>query len=173
MQTAQQLEGVRRRLAELIKHAHGEVSTKTVRAVAQKARVSYTTVARFILEKGDKRTNALRASTITSLAIALDAEAGWLRDGQGQRQLSCWPLLLRDFAESEIPDPHEEVISLLQQLQGLREISDAVRLRAYRAAVSAIIEVVTAEGQSIGHDAYRSLMRLDALRRGSRKLAVG
>lgn len=172
MQTPAQIEGVRRRLREAIEIARGEVTTRVVREVSVEAGVNYTTLARYLLWPEAKRTTALRQSTLNAVALAVDADPGWVKEGQGQMQLSHWPLLHKESAESELPDPHGEVLSLLQQLRE-SDLPDAVRVRAYRAAVSAIIEEVAAEGRTVGHTAYRSLMRLDSLRRSNANVAAG
>ena len=170
MQTAWQLEGVRRRLGELIRQEHGEVSPSALVLLSAKARVHYTSLARYLLYPQQKRTRALRRQTLEAVAIALDVNPQWLRDGQGPRQLGLWPILLPAPAEGAVANPDEQVPMVLDLIRALPQ---QVRLRAYRAAVAAVIEVVTSEGKSPGDEAYRCLMRLDALRRSPRTRAAG
>lgn len=170
MQTALQREGVRRRLGDLIRQQHGEVSSSVLGSLSTKARVHYTSLARYLLYPKQKRTLALRRQTLEAVAIALDVNPQWVRDGQGPKQLGLWPLLLPAPAEGAVENPDEQVPMVLDLI---RSLPQQVRLRAYRAAVAAVIEVVTGEGKSPGDEAYRCLMRLDALRRSPTTRAVG
>jgi transcriptional regulator with XRE-family HTH domain len=164
MQETGELLTIRDRLTELIRGKYGKVAKATVRAVCKEAGVHYTTLARYLLVE-ENRTESLRPSTLRALANALDANLGWILDGKGHIQGSLWPILHRDSAESEVPDPHAQVLAVMEQLRDIPDLPESVRLRAYRAAVSAVIDVVSAERRTIGHNAYRCLMRLDALRR--------
>jgi hypothetical protein len=164
MQTPVQLEALRRRLGDLVKRKHGDLSPSSVRAVSKKARVHYTSLARFLLYPVDKRTSSLRASTLAAVAVALDANPQWVRDGQGQKQLALWPILLPTAAEAVVSDPAEHVKLVLEQVTTLPRM---VQVRACRAAVSAMLDVVAQEGQTLDDQAYRCLMRLDAIRRSS------
>jgi hypothetical protein len=169
MQTALQREATRRRLGDLIRERHGELKPSTVGIVAARARVHYTSLARYLLYPTATRTGALRRRTFEAVAMALDTNPQWLRDGQGSQQLGVWPILTPAPAECVAANPDEQIVLVLQQIQALRP---PLRLRAYRAAIAAAIEVVTSEGESLGAEAYRCLMRLDALRRSPLDRAV-
>src|SRR6266568_334710 len=91
MQTTLQREGVRRRLGDLIRQQHGEVSPSVLVSLSTKARVHYTSLARYLLYPQQKRTRALRRQTLEAVAIALDVNPEWVRDGQGPKQLALWP----------------------------------------------------------------------------------
>jgi len=169
MQTPLQREGVRRRLGDLVRQRYDELNSSALASLATKARVHYTSLARFLLYPGPKRTRQLRRQTLDAVAIALDTSPQWLRDGQGPKQLGLWPILLPVAAEAAVANPDEQVPMVLEVI---RTLPEHVRLRAYRAAVAAVIDVVTNEGSSPGEEAYRCLMRLDALRRAPTRRAV-
>ena len=168
MQTAAQQEAVRRRLGELIRSKLGELTPSSVRTVSRKARVHYTSLARFLLYPAEKRTMSLRESTLAAAAVALDANPHWVRDGQGQKQLAFWPILLPTLAESVVSDPAEQVRLVLEQVVLLPRM---VQVKACRAAVSAMLDVVAEQGQTLDDQAYRCLMRLDAIRRSATRQA--
>ena len=170
MQTPAQREGVRRRLVDLIETQYGELSVSTVSAVAKKARVHYTSLARYLLYGKPKRTLSLRDRTLNAVAMVLDANPQWVRDGQGPRQLAFWPILLPSEAEQVIAEPVEQVTLVLNQV---RKLPRAVQIRAFRAAIAALLDAVAQEGQTLDDQAYRCLMRLDALRRSGQTRAAG
>lgn len=93
--------------------------------------------------------------------MALGRNPGWLRDGQGTRQLGVWPLLTPAHAECDAADPDAQIAIAIEQL---RTLEAPLRVRAYRAAISAAIETVAGSGSALGDEAYRCLMRLDAIR---------
>jgi len=170
MQTAVQREALRRRLAELIKKQYGDLNSASVNAVSKKAHVHYTSLARFLLYPEKKRTLSLRERTLDAAAVALDANPQWVRDGQGQKQLAFWPILLPSSAETVVGDPAEHVRLVLDQVATLPR---TVQIRAFRAAVAAVLDVVVEEGQTLDDQAYRCLMRLDALRRSAARRVAG
>lgn len=170
MQTSLQHEGIRRRLGEVIRQSHGELNAPVVSSLSLKARVHYTSLARYLLYSRDKRTLALRRQTLEAVAVALDVNPQWLRDGQSPKQLGLWPLLLPASAEGSVANPDEQVFAVLREVGALPE---RIRLRAFRAAIAAVIEVVANEDQSLGDGAYRCLIRLDALRRSPKTRATG
>jgi hypothetical protein len=170
MQTPLQREGVRRRLGDLIRQRFGDLNPAALSLLSAKARVHYTSLARYLLYPQQRRTRALRRHTLDAVSIALDANPTWVRDGQGQKQLSLWPILLPTSAEGAVTNPDDQVSMVLELV---RTLPQSIRFRAYRAAVAAVIEVVTSEGGSPGDEAYRCLMRLDALRRSPAARAVG
>jgi len=162
MQIAIQRDGLRRRLAELISKRYGGLDSRIVGDVSRKARVHYTSLARYLLYPMEKRTATLRRRTLDAVALALDANPQWLRDGQAPKQLGLWPILLPSSAETAVADPADQVRSVFDQVARLPK---AVQIHAYRAAVAAVLDVVVQEGQTLDDQAYRCLMRLDALRR--------
>jgi hypothetical protein len=162
MQTALQQEGVRSRLARLVSSSYGDLTCLSVRQVSKKAHVHYTSLARYLLYPKDRRTASLRRETLDAVAIALDANPQWVRDGQGPRQLTLWPILLRASAETGVSDPVEQMTSVATQV---KRLPPRVQVLACRAAVAAMLDVVSAEGETLDDQAYRCLMRLDALRR--------
>jgi hypothetical protein len=162
MQTGLQREGTRRRLATLIRERFGDVNPASLAELAAKARVHYTSLARYLLYPASKRTTALRQQTLSAVAMALDTNPVWLRDGQGAQQLGVWPLLTPSAGDCSAADPEEQIEVALTHLRALKP---QLRVRAYRAAIAAAIEVVTAEGENPGDETYRCLIRLDALRR--------
>ena len=168
MQTAAQKEGVRNRLAEAAMATYGELSPSNVTLLAKKSGVHYTSLARYLLYP-EKRTGELRRRTLDAVALALDVNPEWIRDGQSQRQLSFWPKLLQPSAEIAEPNPDHQLGLVLTQVKTL---APPVRVLAYRAAVAAILEAVTNEGANLDGEAYRCLMQLDALRRPQVKLAA-
>jgi hypothetical protein len=171
MQTPLQREGIRRRLADLVRERHKELTCRTVAQVSADARVHYTSLARFLLYSGARRTQSLRDRTLDAVALALDTNPQWLRDGQGPKQLALWPLLLPRVAEGVVADPVEQVRSIIDDVNRLPE---PIRVPALRSAVAAILETVTRSGETMGESAYRCLMRLDALQRSlpSKRAAV-
>jgi hypothetical protein len=112
----------------------------------------------------DKRTLSLRERTLDAAAVALNANPQWVRDGQGQKQLAFWPILLPTSGEVVVGDPAEHLRLVLDQVGAMPPI---LQVQAYRAAVSAILDVVAGQGQALDDQAYRCLMRLDVLRRPS------
>jgi hypothetical protein len=170
MQTALQHAGVRRRLGDLIRQRLGQLNPSALASLSAKAQVHYTSLARYLLYPEGKRTLALRRKTLDAVAIAVDVNPQWLRDGQSPKQLGLWPLLLPVSAEAAVDNPHAHVLAVFQQLEALPE---RVRVKAYRAAIAAVIEAVAGENETLGAEAYRCLMRLDALRRSPATRAAG
>ena len=134
--------------------------------------MSYTTLARLVVYKSGKRTTTCRSSTLNALAQALDVNPAWLRDGQGTQQLGFWPILTPVKAEGSAEEPLE---CLGVVIEFLRQLPNELLTRACRAAVAAAIETVVANGGVAPPDAYRSLMRLDAMHRGlpKQRLSAG
>lgn len=160
--------GLRDRLVQCITDKYKSCDSAAVRQLADSAHVSYTTVARFVIyepmPKGRAKTRQvtsyLRQSTIEALAVKLEVSATWLRDGQEPKQLGLWPILVAGTAETKPADAAAE-LRLVFEL--LRDLPDHVCIKAARAAVAAILEATVRNGCTIGPEAYRSLMRLDAL----------
>jgi len=160
--------GLRTRLIQCITDKYKSCDSAAVRLLADSAHVSYTTVARFVLyepvPKGRAKTRQvsshLRQSTIEALAVKLEVSATWLRDGQEPKQLGLWPILVGATAETKPADAAEELRLVLGLL---RELPAHVCIKAARAAVAGILDTTVRNGYTIGPEAYRSLMRLDAL----------
>lgn len=161
--------GLRERLTTAISAGLGSIEPSTLRRLAKRARVSYTTLARFVrYDAGKSRSGRprqvsgkLRRATLEALAVQLEVTADWLETGAGSRQLGLWPILVANEAETKPADPIVELRSVAEQLDHLPE---DVRVKAARAAVAAILEVTVDCNCSVGAPAYRSLIRLDALR---------
>lgn len=163
------IEGIRKRLVTVISKRHGEVNPQVLREVSKKAGISYTTLARLVFYRAEKRTMTCRLATLNAIGLALDASPIWLRDGQGAQQLGFWPILTASKAEAMADEPLE---CLSTVIEFLRELPDHIVTRACRAAVAAAIEVVIANGEGAPAAAYRSLMHLDAMHRGLKKVAL-
>jgi hypothetical protein len=166
MQTPKQLAGQRDRFTALLREARGEVNSAAVAWLSKESHVHYTTLARYLLHR---QTKELRAQSRDAVAMVFGVNPAWLRDGQGSRQLSVWPILTPSRAECEIPDPDAQIDAVIRQL---RLLDESIRIRAYRAAISAAIESVAAAGMSLGDEAYRCLMRLDAIRQRTSERAA-
>jgi hypothetical protein len=151
----------RERVLDLVNERYGEVTAKTVTMLAVDARLSYTTLARYLLYPQDRATQKLRRSTLRSIAFALDVRPDWLDSGVGTQQLAFWPALLPTDTE-DAGDPIEHVTAVVQMLDSLKS---ETRLRACRAAVAAMLTSVSGAGEVLPPEAYRRLMHLDALHR--------
>jgi hypothetical protein len=162
MQTAAQREGMRKRVAELVRERYGSTDSAALRQLSVKARVHYTSLARYLSYSQPRRTATMRRQTLSAVAMALDVNPQWLVDGQATQQLGVWPLLTPATADCTAADPDEQMVIAVAQL---RALAPHLRVRAYRAAIAAAIDAVTNEGASPGDETYRCLMRLDALRR--------
>jgi hypothetical protein len=164
-------DAIRRRICDRIRDLHGDVTPATVKAVAERAKIEPTTLARFVLyfEDAERRTDAMRSKTLERVALALDVRAGWLIGGVGNQQLNFWPILVHTDAETELPAaPETQVQTAIRDLAAL---SLAVRTRACRAAVAAMLEVTAGAGEVMSSESYRSLMRLDAMQRAPQRKA--
>lgn len=151
---------MRDRLATLIKERYGDLGSKEIAVLSRESGVSYTTLARFLIYRKRKQTKLLRRSTVDRLAIALRVTPSWLVDGQGAQQLGFWPALTPTAAEMEIQKPAEHLAFVMERL---KELPPQVLIRTCRAALSAAVEALSREGLMAPQEAYRCLMRLDAL----------
>jgi hypothetical protein len=166
--TRRQLDAQKKRITDRLVELRGELNRDAVAWLSVKSHVHYTTLARYFLYSGKAATNALRDRTLQGVAMALEHNPGWLRDGQGTRQLGVWPILTPAQAECDVADPDTQITIAIEQL---RTLEMSLRVRAYRAAISAAIETVAGSGSSLGDEAYRCLMRLDAMRKKPAKRA--
>jgi hypothetical protein len=153
---------IRTRLHTVIRKKFGTVDQATVRQVAMRAGVSYSTLARFLIYEGDGRTRLLRRRTLHDLAVGLDVNTAWLLDGQGTQQLGIWPILSSTSAETTTQRPLDQV-QIVVDLLG--QLPDRVLTRVCRAIVSTILATVVSNDAIMPAEAYRCLMRLDALHR--------
>ena|SRR5467141_4090302 len=151
------------RLRALIIERYGGVRSKTIATLCRDAGISYTTLARFVMYSGSKRTACVRHVTINRLAIALRVTPAWLADGQGAQQLGFWPTLTPSTAEMEIQKPVDHIAFVMERL---KELPEPILIRACRAALAAAVETLSREGHMAPQEAYRCLMRLDALQSG-------
>ena len=158
----------RRRIEGLVRKRFGELSTLVVRRLAQECRVSYTTLARFLLYGGRQRTSRLRRGTLDRMALFFDVNPTWLTTGQGTRQLDLWPILVSADAEARVDGPIQE---LERTVAAIRMLPESVAVQACRAAVAATIDVCSARGVPLPAEVYRGLMRLYALQRPLGRLA--
>jgi transcriptional regulator with XRE-family HTH domain len=170
MQRRLQRETVRDRLGSLLRKARGAVDTKSVRWLARRSGVGYTTLARLLLDSYSLPTSTPRRRTIDRVALVFGANSEWLATGQGVEQRSLWPALLPDAADADLSDPTPQVRRLFEEVQGLPE---PARNRAYRAAVAAVIETVSSHGHGLSHEVYGCLMLLDSLLSEPRRRQVG
>lgn len=155
--------GMRSRMRKVIADRYGDWSPASLRDLAASARVAYTTLARFVAYKEpERRTQSLRPAVLRAVALALDIRPEWLLDGQGDQQLGFWPILVSEEAESEISSPIDQVLTALR---GLEHLTPETVLRACRAAVAAMLDTSSSQGEVMPAEAYRCLMRLDALQR--------
>ncbi len=172
-------DAIRRRLAEAVADKHGSCGSRTVRLVAEGAGIEYTTLARFVLygterdssDASVRQTRKMRRGTLAAVANALDIRLEWLLDGQGARQLGLWPILVQNDAES--PGGVDEIGELEHVIEDLRPRSTSVRIKAARAAISAVLDALVAAGEVGTPQSYRSLMRVDALHRRGAAEKVG
>lgn len=158
---------MRTRLARVLEEhsEYGEVTTETVRALAEKASLSYSTLARYLLYEPPNRTESLRRSSVVAVARALDLNPNWLRDGQGSRQLGLWPVAVSDV---EPDDDVEPLAELRRSLLCLEDLPKELQLRASRAALSAILETVVENDGELRGELYEALVKVDAAHRGIR-----
>lgn len=154
---------MRARLRELITEQYGDWNPPSLRRLAAASRVTYTTLARFVAyEEPARRTRSLRPSVYRAIALALDVRAEWLVDGQGDQQLGLWPILVSEDPEGEIKSPSEQVLTALEALE---KLTPSTAMRGCRAAVAAMLESAALSGEMMPPEAYRCLMRLDAMQR--------
>lgn len=152
------------RLTDLIEERWGGVDSSAVRELADEAGVAYSTLARLLLYEGKQATRSPRRRTINSVARALDVNPNWLADGKGSRQLGLWPVILDDDDVEDVQAPVDELASALQELQGLPA---EIQLRACRAALASILNVVVTRGGRVTGTLYNHLIRLDIQHRGT------
>lgn len=152
---------VRRRLAEEIENAFGELGTTSVRLLAERAQVRYTTLARFLLYRGLKQTEHLQQRTVVSVCQALNLSPVWLLDGEGAKQLGLWPVLVTRVDESHKPDI---VDGLRRVLDFASQIPDELtRARVCRAIAAGCIDVSVNEGIAVPVDVYDILVATDTI----------
>lgn len=152
---------LRQRLSELVQQRWGRIESGSIRELAADAGVAYTTLARFLLYDGERATHSLRRDTIVSVALALDVNPNWLAEGRGSRQLGLWPVLV-DGQDVEARDPVDELVSALQEV---RDLPEELKLRACRAALASMLDVVVSRGGRVTGPLYNHLIRLDAQHR--------
>lgn len=160
---------MRDRLATLIRERYGDLGSKEIAILSRDSGVSYTTLARFLKYGEHKQTKALRRSTVNRLAIALRVTPSWLIEGQGAQQLGFWPTLTPTAAEMEIQKPAEHLAFVMERL---KELPQQVLIRTCRAALSAAVEALSREGHMAPQEAYRCLIRLDALQSEENRRAL-
>jgi len=165
----------RNRLTQAITEKYKGLETEGLRRLASDAGVSYSTLARYVRYKPGKDdarqvTHNPRKSTLEALALQLGVSFSWIWDGQEPKQLGLWPLLVASCAETAPSDPRQELKTVLELLE---EVPEGVRIKAARAAVSAILEETVRNKCMIGPKAYRALIRLDALQGAQPAAKVG
>lgn len=133
---------------------------QSVKWLAKKSGITYTTLARLLLDSYAKRTSAPRHATVDRLARALRANTAWIETGQGVEQRSFWPAAVPEDEETQKADPISTVCALLT---ALRELPDPLRNRAYRSALASAIDTLSQQGHRPSEEAYECLMQLDAL----------
>lgn len=118
--------------------------------LARSACLAHSTVWRLL--RGERKEVQLR--TLASIARALNVDVSWLSGKPIAKQLAFWPAPL----ESDVISPELLIARVL------RGLSHDVRTQATRAALAAVIEVMTQSGRTPDASVYSSLLALDAAR---------
>lgn len=164
-------EAVRSHLCALVEQRYGGLSRDALRRAAREAGIEYTTLARYFgVYTNGRQTRRLQASTLRSLLEVLQADPPARPGGRAHEQIDLWPVLVRPEPEAFLPDP---ITRLNELMAHVRSLPYEVRVRACRAAVSAVLASVADMGESVPDDSYELLRQMDSLQRDARHLKVG
>lgn len=156
-----QAKKTRERVQDAIERHLGPVNSSTLRDLAERSGLSYTTLARYLLY--DPPTIQLpRPSTFEKISRVLKLNPAWLRDGVGDEQLRIWPLVIHTKLDPQSNDP---IAELRRAADALHDIPPHTRLRAARAAVAAAVEQIVQSFGPVPAHLYESLLQLDAMHR--------
>lgn len=153
---------VRERIRKQIVRRHGRITPGVLRQVAADARIAETTLARLLTYKDTRATTSPRPSTVSAIALALDVSPNFLLTGVKTLQKEI-PFDLP--ARYAVPPSDDPIDSLMNVVNGVRELPKELQTRACRDAVDAILAAVAAAGAMMPARAYLSMMHLDAMQR--------
>lgn len=150
-------EGLRERLWGKAQERWGEDRSRTLGCLAKEARVDRSTLHRILV--GGK-TRKPHGDTLERVAKAVGVAPDWLLYGPGSPQLALLSAESEPDQSAGAGEPADQVLAALRSIEHLPR---DVRIRACRAAVTALLSSVASDGTPAPAEGYRILMILDAL----------